>query len=346
MISNRVLALFNFIDFLDQNKALYIGKYLPLCDEIKILDKQRRELKPALNYIDKQKYDVVQKEINEKIAPVLNNVYKPIVDKLIELEIWSGDSAQSSIWNNSIGAISDLKQDFGEKDIAQVMIYKRKYLEFRAETNSNFLSLQMIFQDLDQILKELFDFFKDTNENEFREFEAKTIKVDNIEDALLGFMSNQDQNVKFSIPTDNFFKSQTKQYDKPVNTHINNEIIMGHKIEVGDIKNNSGSIVIGNDIQISDSLNGKKVTADKIGELLNLLRNDPNLEESQKQTLITNFDKVKEEVLEAKPDKSKIFKWLSNTKGVLENLVLTHHVNEAIHWVYENLNFFYHQIKG
>ena len=121
---------------------------------------------------------------------------------------------------------------------------------------------------------------------------------------------------------------------------------MGDKIVVGDITNNSGQIIIGKDIKISNSMNDRKEIADKIEELIQLIRQEPNIEDQQRQSLVTNFDKVKEEISEENPDKSKIFKWLANTKGVLENLVLTHHVTEAVHWVYENLNFVIHHIRG
>jgi hypothetical protein len=75
---------------------------------------------------------------------------------------------------------------------------------------------------------------------------------------------------------------------------------------------------------------------------MNLIRQEHNISDEQKQLLITNFDKVREEVLEEKPDKPKVFKWLSTTKRILENLVLSHHVTEAVHWVYNNLNFIIH----
>ena len=62
--------------------------------------------------------------------------------------------------------------------------------------------------------------------------------------------------------------------------------------------------------------------------------------------MITNFDKIKEELTdEEQPSKSKIFKWLSNTKKVVENVVLSHHAAEAIGWIYENFNFVVEKIS-
>jgi len=339
MIPQKIQALFDFIDYLDSKKIEYIEKYIPLCDELNNLDTRRSELKPKINYIDKQQYDEIQKQITEKFEPITQNIYMPVLNKLKELEIWSGDDVYASIWNNNSSAIHDFKDNFTFEDADKVKTYKQKYLNFRTETNSNFLCLQFVFSNLDDILKVLFDFFKDTSENEFESFETKTIEVNSIKDAAKGFMETKGKNVRFSIRQESLFDYHNLKQLQPHLQNVKNEIIMGDKIQVGDISNNSGQIIIGKHIKIADSLIGKTETADRITELINLIRQEQNISDDQKQSLITNFDKVKDEVLEEKPDKSKVFKWLSNTKGILEHLVLTHHVTEAAHWVYNNLNF-------
>lgn len=346
MIPQKIQALFNFIDYLDKNKIEYIEKYIPMCDELEILNEQISKLNSNNNYIDKQKYDTLQNEINEKFSPILSNIYTPVSEKLKDLGIWSGDKTFSSIWNTNISAISNFKADFTSEDVVQVMSYKNKYLTFRTETNNNFLCLQMIFQELDKVLKALFDFFKDTIENEFDSFESKIIEVESVEEAVKGFLENKEKNIIFSIPTNNFFKGNEDTQVQKHSIIIKNEIIMGDKIEVKNITNNSGHIIIGKDIRISDSLSGKKETVDKIEELIKLIGQELNIGNEQRQSLITNFDKVREEVLEEKPDKSKIIKWLTNTKVVLENLALTHDVTDAVQWVYDNLNFAIHLIGG
>ena len=178
MIPKKIQSLFEFIKFLDKNKAEYIEKYIPLCNELEELDKQRSLLEPNENYKDKQSYDIIQKEIKEKFEPITENIYKPITSKLQELGIWSGDDAFKGLWNNNISEIADFKRNFSEEQAKQVFQYKQKYLSFRTETNSNFLCLSFVFLDLDEILKRLFDFFKDTKENEFDSFEAKIIEVE------------------------------------------------------------------------------------------------------------------------------------------------------------------------
>lgn len=339
MKSQKIQALFDFIDYLDNNKIEYIQKYIPLCDELIKLDNQRNKLNPNENYIDKQQYDNIQNQIKEKFSPITSNICTPISNKLKELEIWSGDETCSSIWNNNISAISDFKRDFTSEDVVHVMQYKQKYLSFRIETNTDFLCLSFVFQHLDEILKELFDFFKDSNENEFDSFEAKTIKVNNVEEAVKGLVENKGKNVKFSIPTKALYKSPNETQIRTSIANIKNEINIGDKIHVGNIQNNSGQIIIGKDIKITHSFNERKEVADKIDELIKLLKQE-NIADDQRQTLITNLDKVKEEIVdEEKPDKSKIFKWLSNTKKIIENVALTELTKKALYWIYENFHF-------
>lgn len=339
MIPHKVKALFDFIDYLNKHKIEYIEKYIPLCNELETLIQKRNKLRPDNNYIDKKNYDTLQIEISQKFSPITLNIYTPVTDKLIELGIWAGDDTYSSIWNRNISAINELKTNFTSEDVIQILKYKKKYLSFRKETNSNFLSLQLIFHVLDDTLKVLFDFFKENSENEFDAFESKTIEVRSIKDAIDGFLENTTGNIKYSIPNDIFFGRKEEKELKNNSTKIKNEIFMGDKIVVGDIKKNSGNIIIGKEIKISKSINGKRKTADRIDELIKLIRQEKNIEEDQRQSLITNFDKVKEEVLEEKPDKSRIIKWLTTSKEILENLVLTHDVAELVQWVYKNLNF-------
>lgn len=263
------------------------------------------------------------------------------MNKLKELKIWSGDDVYTSIWNNNSSAIHEFKENFESTDITMIIEYKQKYLAFRNETNSNFLGLQFVLNNLDEIYKELFDFFKDTSENEFEQFEAKTVEANSIMDAVEGFIKSKHKNVKYSLPQQSLFDYQNVKQYLPQQPTIKNEIFMGHKIQVGDITNNSGQIVIGKDIKVSDSSIGKSETADKILELIELIKQVQNLDFNEKQTLITNFDKVKEELFEEEPSKSKIFKWLSNTKGILERFVLSHEVAQAVDWIYKNLNFIF-----
>lgn len=205
MIPQKIQALFDFIDFLDVKKKEYIEKYIPLCNEIRELDTQRSKLKPKENYKDKQSYECIQKEIKEKFEPITDNIYKPVTSKLRDLGVWSGDDVYTSIWNNNVSEIEDFKRNFTQEDLEQIFHYKQKYLLFRTETNNDFLCLSFVFSNLDEIYKVLFDFFKDTQENEFDSFETKIIEVGDLGEIAKNLKDNIGKNVNYSIPTETFF---------------------------------------------------------------------------------------------------------------------------------------------
>ena len=273
MISQRIQALFEFIDFLDNNKKEYIRKYIPICNKLEKIKLEQKKLKPEKNYVDKQKYDKLQEEIEKDFQVIRSNIYLPVTNKLKELHIWSGDQTWSSIWNNNIQAISDFKRNFEAEDVLKVLHFKDKYLRFRNETNSNFLNLQFVFDSLDELLKELFDFFKDSDKDEFEKFESKIIEVDSLEQAIKG-LENNDKNVQYSIPTKVLFNNSNRQEIPASPTNIKNEIIMGDKIEAKNISNNKGSINVGkeNSIKTRDNdLDKKAFNWQKWGIIITIL---------------------------------------------------------------------------
>ena len=161
------------------------------------------------------------------------------------------------------------KRNFESEDVLQVLSYKEKYLQFRNDTNSDFLSLSLIFSSLDEILKELFEFFNVSNKNEFEKFESKIIEVDSIEDAIKGFKENNG-NVRYSIPTRVLYNNSAKEQIAKSPTHIKNEIIMGDKFETKNLSNKNGAINIGkkNTIENSDDLNKKTFKWQKWGIII------------------------------------------------------------------------------
>lgn len=255
MIPKQVEALFTFIDYLDDNKKEYIEKYIPLCIELNALDKERRNLNPRDNYLSKQQYDKVQSEIEEKFSPLIDNIYSPITAKLKELEIWSGDEVFTSIWNNNIDDVCNFKRDFTSEDVDIVMKYKRKYISFREETNSNFMCLALVIHGLDEILKELFDFFKDTTENEFGSFESKVVEAKSLEEALKKLVENKEENLAISIPTSSIL-GNTQPNQKELNPQIvQNNYHIANKIKTGKISTKAGQVIVGqsNKIELAGS---------------------------------------------------------------------------------------------
>jgi hypothetical protein len=134
---------------------------------------------------------------------------------------------------------------------------------------------------------------------------------------------------------------QTGGVNNPRNLLANNSsnILQGEEVLYENNSDNSDH----SQITISNSFNKRKEQITKLKEVIDLLKQEKEINEEDKQNLITNFDKIKEELTdEETPNKSMIYKWFSNTKRILENVVLAHHTNEAIHWIYENFNFVLH----
>lgn len=273
MIPQKIQALFDFIDFLDLRKKEFIEKYIPLCNELRELDKQRSKLNPRENYKDKQSYENIQKKIEEKFEPITENIYKPITNKLRELGIWSGDEVYTSIWNNNISEIEDFKRNFIPEDIELVFHYKQKYLLFRSETNNDFLCLSFVFSNLDEIFKVLFDFFKDTDENDFDSFEAKTIELKDFGEIAKSLKENIGKNIKYSIPWETINKEkQIPSITEKLETNHYNIINMRDKIEIGQISSNNGQINVGSDNKIkvdtNDELSKKSFSWQKWGVII------------------------------------------------------------------------------
>ena len=181
MITDKIQNLFNFIDFLHSNIKNF-KQYDNVIKEFNALDTQRNNLKPRNNFKDKLKYDEVQKELEQKYNVIDKNIIQLLKLKAIEYNLCDWSKTET-IWNYNISEITNLKENFKSQDVEIILVQKQKYIEFREKTNCNYFQ-SFFFSDLDKVLKELFDYFKESDKNEFDAFEVKKIKVNNINDAI------------------------------------------------------------------------------------------------------------------------------------------------------------------
>ena len=238
MIKNEVYNIFEFIDFLDQNKQLYIEKHLPICHELRSIRNKMNALKPNDNYQEKLEYDLLKKQATPKFDIVYSEVYLPIMGKLSELNIWTGDKVLTSIPNNISSATTTLKSTFNEDEVPLIQSYKEKYLSFRKETNSNFLTLEQVFSYLDEALGELFEFFSTSDENDFEFLKPETIVCENIGEAISYYAKNKNRNIRFSIP--NLMEPPRQNHSREENDNSYREALyrinlLKHHIEDTDI---------------------------------------------------------------------------------------------------------------
>lgn len=218
MITKKIKALFDFVDFLHSNIEVCLSQ-TEVFNELQELHKKRNELRPIDNYKKKLSFDKIQTELNTKFSILEESIIKPIINKTCELQICDYNDT-TSLWNWNIEEIANLRNTFDEKDVPIIIEYKQKYIEFRKTPNSDCYQ-SIFFSDLDETLKELFDFFKDDTNNEFETFEPKMFNADSFEDAIKLAIENKNarisinnfnQNDKYANKT--FTKQQSERDDE------------------------------------------------------------------------------------------------------------------------------------
>src|SRR5690606_36159685 len=87
-------------------------------------------------------------------------------------------------------------------------------------------------------------------------------------DAVKGFVANKEKAVRFSIPQESLLDYQNvRQYYPqlyPQSSTIKNEIIMGHKFQVGDITGDGNILNTGNEANIHATINVSKGNLDSL----------------------------------------------------------------------------------
>ena len=179
MITPRIENLFQLIEYLYSNIDNF-KQYDGVISEVHLLHEQYWRLYPPNNFTEKLNLDKLQAEIKDKFEKIQENITRPIQTKANELNIYDPND-HGSLWNRHIGEITKLKDNFSENDLPEIISHKSKYIEYREKTKGEtYFELGFFFNELDEILKELFGFFQETDENEFEAFETKVIQANNI----------------------------------------------------------------------------------------------------------------------------------------------------------------------
>jgi hypothetical protein len=210
----KIKGLFQFVEYLHSNIERF-NQYNDLIKELDLLKAEKNRLNPENNYKDKLQYDKVQSELESKFKILQDNTANLIKAKAKELNVCDFDNEPIYRFNGIEVEIFQLKRDFNDEDfflIPLIFKHKSQYLEYRIQTHKTFLSLQLFFEELDDIAKSLFDYFKDTEQNEFEPFETKAIQVNSIEEAIKGFKQGH---TKFVLPN---------TFLNPSNIHQQNNI--------------------------------------------------------------------------------------------------------------------------
>lgn len=192
----KIKALFQFVEYLHLNIENF-NHYNNLINELELLKAEKDKLSPENSYKDKLQYEKVQAELESKFKILQDNTANLIKAKAKELRVCNFDNESNYSFNGVQEEILQLKMNFLNEDLPEIFKHKNKYLEYRNQTHESYLSMSIFFDELDEITKSLFNFFKDTEQNEFEPFETKAIQVNSIEEAIKSFMQGQ---VKFTFP--------------------------------------------------------------------------------------------------------------------------------------------------
>lgn len=166
MITDRIQALFKFIDFLHSNISNF-KKFDGVISELILLKKELKHLSFSSYFEDEKKKRETQVIFNEKFKVIDKNIVQLIHSKIIELKICDyGDLA--TLWNWNCQEMADLKKNYSEDDLPIILQHKKKYHEFRTEINFDYFN-SIFYQDLDQLMDLLF--------NESKKVEDKEVKT-------------------------------------------------------------------------------------------------------------------------------------------------------------------------
>ena len=171
MISNKIQALIQFIDYLHLNIKNF-NKYENVISRLHYLGKERHKINHASNVEQKLKLDEVQTEIKDKHKVMMDNVILPIKNCAIELNIWNWIK-NGSIWKYNVHDEERLLKNLNDSDAKKISKAKRKYFEFRKHTNANpIFGMSRFFRDLDKLLIKVFELSKKIEKNEFKNIQV------------------------------------------------------------------------------------------------------------------------------------------------------------------------------
>lgn len=207
MITPKIKALFQFIEYLHSN-IVNFNLNNDLIKELEQLDEERQKVSSKKTFKDKLKYDEVQAEIETKFEILQGNTANLIKAKAKELNVCNFDNEPIYRFNGIETDIRQLKENFSKNDLPEIFKHKQQYIEYRRKTHKTFLSLAFFIDELDEVTKSLFDYFKETEQNEFEAFESKAIQKNDIGEEVKLFQSGKFQ--KFTLPN-NFLNPSTIQ---------------------------------------------------------------------------------------------------------------------------------------
>ena len=205
MITDKITALFKFIEFLHSDIKNF-AHYNEIVSEFQTLRLEQDKLSSAKNFKDKLKYNEMQLVLEGKFKTIEEDITQPLQAKTTRLNVCDFKKPET-LWNWNIRDINSLKEDFNQYDLSEIFLHKSKYVEYKTVMSFNCFHA-LFFTYLDRILKELFDYFEEPQENKLEVLGVKAVSVnDNIEAVNLGMTANR----KLTLPMEVLISSKNQQ---------------------------------------------------------------------------------------------------------------------------------------
>lgn len=220
MIPPKIKAIFQFIEYLHSNID-NSKKYDDVIKDKESLRVEMNKLSPKENFKDKLKYDEIQKQYKVKAKIIKENILDPIWSKVDELKIFDLKDLENTLYNWNSSEVHELIRNFSNEDLPEILSHKNKYLQYRTETKDELIYGLGFFYDFDQTLKPLFDYFKESDLNEFEPFETKTIQVKDVNELVNLLLQPQKILIESSPPPQ---KNKTPTLSVQI-THVKREEI-------------------------------------------------------------------------------------------------------------------------
>lgn len=284
MIPKNIEALFEFIDFLIENKKIF-ENYIDINYRINDLSYEKSKLKPNDNYYDKQKYSDIENEIKEIINIIDINVINLIKEKLIELELYKDNDP--TYLRRDLNISNNISID--NIDVETINNYRLKYIEFIETTDIGFYTLSRMFSELNNYLKIIFDYFKKPEVIPFDELIENSKQINNITQLSNYIKSSIDKQVNYKIDIEKALEfNTTKVIPESTNISpifcidnskniINNNTINGNKNKV-NIKNDN--IKQSNNNKFGNNMDNSKSD--------NIITNNPIIKSNNNKVKIIN----------------------------------------------------------
>jgi len=178
-----------FIDYLDENVEVF-KQDLPVFDKMQKLRERQGKLKPHEKYGDRKEYDNIQEQIinigqEELIAP---NLIESKAKELLLIE----STMHTTEVKNKLAIYNFINEDIKPDEIELILESKKKYMNFRKQTDFNPFWCGPLLEDMERGLREFYSLFVDVSDMERIQLKPPTSppKVDPIETIVNNFDNN------------------------------------------------------------------------------------------------------------------------------------------------------------